>query len=195
MAAFKRATYSTFNGPVLLGRIRSGVLPTNAGSIEELGGLSTSELAAADRAKTSRSSHAAHVVQETLDVRGVAWFRLHPVRPLPRRNAVHVVRDHEDGSVQGWLQRPAEVDMNPTEWHRRASDFSPHRRSLPPLSFQAPNARQHGARQSNTLLLCSFHNQKFIHVANRSVEQIDTVFRGVFFIAKAAGLRARTAAA
>ena len=71
MAAFKRATYSTFNGPVLLGRIRSGVLPTNAGSIEELGGLSTGELAAADRAKTSRSSHAAHVVQETLDVLGV----------------------------------------------------------------------------------------------------------------------------
>ena len=71
MAALKCATHSTFNDPVLFGRVRSGVLPANSGSIEELGGLSTGELAAADRAKTSRSSHAAHVVQEALDVLGV----------------------------------------------------------------------------------------------------------------------------
>ena len=68
MVVFESATDSALNDPALLGRVRSGVLPTNAGSIEELGGLPTSKPAAADRAKTSLSSHAAHVVQETLDV-------------------------------------------------------------------------------------------------------------------------------
>ena len=70
MAAFERATDSALHDPFMLGRVRSGVLPTNVGGIEELGGLPTGDLAAVVRAKTSRSSHAAHIVQEMLDVLG-----------------------------------------------------------------------------------------------------------------------------
>ena len=70
MAAFERATNSALYDLFMLGRVRSGVLPTNVGGIEGLGGLPTGELAAAVRAKTSRSSHATHVVQEMPDVLG-----------------------------------------------------------------------------------------------------------------------------
>ena len=70
--------------------------------------------------------------------------------------------------------------MNSTERHRRAGDSTPWHRSLPPLSLQAPNARQQGARQSNTLLLCGFPHQKCIHVAGGSVEEINMYFRGGF---------------
>ena len=70
MAAFKRAPDSALRDPILSGRVRSGVLPTNAGSIAELGELPTSELAAAVHAKTSRSIHTVYVGQETLGVLG-----------------------------------------------------------------------------------------------------------------------------
>ena len=70
MTAFECTADSALYDPFMLGRVRSGVLPTNAGSIEELGGLPTGEVAAAFRAKTSRSSNAAHIVPEMLDVLG-----------------------------------------------------------------------------------------------------------------------------
>ena len=194
MAAFERATDSALYDPFMLGRVRSGVLPTNVGGIEELGGLPTGDLAAVVRAKTSRSSQAAHIVQEMLDVLGCIYFRPYPVNLLPSRSAVYE-HDQEDGSVQDRLQRPAEDDVNPAERPRRADDSTSRRRSLRPLSFQAPNARQQGARQSNTLLLCGFPHQNSFTWPMEAWKNLISIFVGDFPFAKTAGLGARTAAA
>ena len=70
MVAFECAPDSALHNPALFGRVRSGVLPTNTGSIAELRELPAGELTAAVHAKTSRSPHAVHVDHETLDLLG-----------------------------------------------------------------------------------------------------------------------------
>ena len=70
MASFERARDNALHDPVLFGRVRSGVLPTNPDSIVELGELPTGQFTTAVHMKTSRSPHAVHVGEEMLDVLG-----------------------------------------------------------------------------------------------------------------------------
>ena len=70
IAAFERAPDSALHDPVSYGRARSGVSPTNADSIAQLGELPTGVLATAVHPKTSRSPHVFHVGQKTLDILG-----------------------------------------------------------------------------------------------------------------------------
>ena len=70
IAAFERAPDSALHDPVSYGRARSGVLPTNADNIAQLGELPTGQLATAVHPKTSRSPHVFHVGQKTLAILG-----------------------------------------------------------------------------------------------------------------------------